>query len=114
MSRRRRSPAAPKRVASRWTIGRSSAVGIACGLAALLMAALPGEAAPVVRGVYAALLLATALCGASILWITLLDMRSRGTSGRMRPIRAFDGAVGLGLLAPSVYALWLAWPHLLG
>ena len=53
-----------------------------------------------------------ALCGASILWITAIDMRARGTSGRMRPIRGFDGAIGLGLLLPSLYALSLVWADL--
>ena len=58
---------------------------------------------------YAGLLVLTAFCGASVLWITAFDMRSRGTSGRMRPIRGFDFAVGLGLLLPSLYALRLVW-----
>ena len=56
---------------------------------------------------YAALLAVTAFCGASILWITAFDMRTRGTSGRMRPVRTFDIAIGLALLAPALYAFWL-------
>ena len=59
-----------------------------------------------------ALLAAAVFCGASILWITVFDMRARGTSGRMRPIRVFDLAVGLALLVPSLYALTLIWPEL--
>ena len=54
----------------------------------------------------------TAFCGASVLWITVFDMRARGTSGRMRPIRGFDVAVGLALLLPSLYALSLIWRDL--
>jgi len=38
-----------------------------------------------------------------VLWITAFDMRDRGTSGRMRPVRGFDIAVGIGLLAPALY-----------
>ncbi len=57
-------------------------------------------------GSYAALLALTAFCGASVLWITAFDMRARGTSGRMRPVRTFDIAIGLALLVPSLYAFW--------
>ena len=88
-----------------WTIGRASIVGIAAGIVAVLMASFrdprDGGLYP-----YAALLALTALCGASVLWITAFDMRIRGTSGRMRPVRTFDIAIGLGLLAPSLYAFW--------
>ena len=95
-----------------WTIQRASGVGIVCGIAAILIAGLFSTSPGGLLYPYAALLALTALCGASILWITMLDMRSRGTSGRMRPIRGFDVAVGLGLLAPSLYALRLIWPEL--
>jgi hypothetical protein len=97
---------------SAWTLQRAMGVGLLTGLAAILVVGL----FPVSRGgllyPYAALPAATALCGASILWITVVDMRARGTSGRMRPIRGFDAAVGLGLLLPSVYALSLVWEDL--
>ena len=49
---------------------------------------------------YAALLALTAFCGASVLWITVFDMSARGTSGRMRPIRIFDIAIGALPAAP--------------
>lgn len=88
-----------------WTIGRASIAGIVIGLAALLMVAFrdPRDGG---LYLYATLLGLTAFCGASVLWITAFDMRDRGTSGRMRPVRAFDIAIGLGLLAPSLYAFW--------
>ena len=54
----------------------------------------------------------TAFCGISILWITASDMRTRGTSGRMRPIRGFDLALGFVLLIPALYGLWLIAPEL--
>ena len=88
-----------------WTIGRASIAGIVLGLAALLMVAFrdPRDGG---LYLYAVLLGLTAFCGASVLWITAFDMRTRGTSGRMRPVRAFDIAIGLALLAPALYAFW--------
>ena len=96
----------------RWTIQRASGVGIACGIAAILIAGLFSTSADRLLYPYVLLLGLTALCGASVLWITAADMRSRGTSGRMRPIRGFDAALGLALLLPSLYALSLVWPQL--
>lgn len=92
-----------------WTIQRATGVGVLFGLAAILVAVVMSER---LLYPYAALLAATALCGASILWITAFDMRARGTSGRMRPIRGFDLAIGLALLVPSLYALSLIWGEL--
>ncbi len=92
-----------------WTIQRATSFGIMCGLAAILLAVVMRES---LLYPYAAVLAATALCGASILWITAFDMRDRGTSGRMRPIRVFDLAIGLALLVPSLYALSLIWGDL--
>ena len=97
---------------SGWTLQRAMGAGLLCGLAAILIAGLFRLSRDGLLYPYAALLVATALCGASILWITAIDMRARGTSGRMRPIRGFDAAVGLGLLLPSLYALSLIWADL--
>ncbi len=97
---------------SGWTIQRATGTGLVCGLAAVLIAGLFSLTRGGLLYPYAALVAATALSGASILWITIVDMRSRGTSGRMRPIRGFDAAVGLGLLLPSIYALSLVWDEL--
>ena len=97
---------------SGWTIQRATGVGVLTGLAAILIAGLSSLNSDRLLYAYAALLAATALCGASILWITAFDMRARGTSGRMRPIRGFDLAVALALLAPSLYALSLIWERL--
>lgn len=105
MNRRPRGPLAG------WTIQRASGAGVVCGLAALLLAGLFSTTGNLFYP-YAALLALTALCGASVLWITATDMRTRGTSGRMRPIRGFDAALGLALLLPSLYALSLVWPQL--
>ena len=106
---RQRSSFAPLR---RWTIQRASGVGVVCGLVAILIAGLFSTSRAGLLYPYAALLVVTALCGASILWITAFDIRDRGTSGRMRPIRGFDLAFGFALLLPSLYALSLVWPLL--
>lgn len=95
----------------RWTLSRATGVGLACGAAALLLAIVGTPNDPLLY-LYAGLLAATALCGASMLWITAFDMRDRGTSGRMRPIRTFDMAVGAFLLLPALYALAQVWPLL--
>lgn len=96
----------------RWTIQRAAVAGIAAGLAALLMASALGNWPEALLYPYAMLLAFTALCGASILWITAEDIRRRGRGGRMRTIRTFDVAVGLFLVLPSLYALSLVWPEL--
>ena len=95
-----------------WTIQRAAVTGIATGLAAVLAAAALPAWPDAVRLPYLALLAITAFCGLSVLWITLTDMRRRGRGGRMRPIRAFDLAVGLALLLPSGFALRQALPGL--
>ena len=94
---------------ARWTILRATVAGIALGLSALLLAAAPWNW-PIYP--YALLLALTFLCGASILWITLQDVRTRGRGGRMRPIRAFDIAAGALLTLPTLYGLWLIRPEL--
>ena len=102
----------PRGLLGRWTIQRASGIGVVCGIAAILIAGLFDTSPDRLLYPYALLLGMTALCGASVLWITAADMRSRGTSGRMRPIRGFDAAVGLALLLPASYALSLVWPEL--
>ena len=103
MSRRGARPAPTRR--HLWTISRASILGIATGIVALLMASFR-DPRDVGLYPYAALVLVTAFCGASVLWITAFDMRARGTSGRMRPVRTVDIAIGLALLVPSLYAFW--------
>ena len=115
---RRRPAAQPRRAPPRggllrvWTIPRATGIGIVAGLGALLIAGIWGAEPYDLLYPYAVLLAVTAFCGVSILWITAFDMRARGTSGRMRPIRGFDVAVGLALLVPSAYGLALVWRDL--
>ena len=95
-----------------WTIQRATVIGIVAGLSALIVSALISGRPGGLLDAYAALLAFTAFCGASILWITLIDVRSRGRGGRMRPIRAFDVAAALLLILPSLYAFSRVWPEL--
>lgn len=110
MSRRRPRPdPAPHRL---WTLPRASGAGIAAGLAALLVASAMRSWPDELLWPYAGLLLLTVFCGLSILWITAFDMRSRGTTWLMRPIRAFDIVLALVLIVPAGYALHLIRPAL--
>jgi hypothetical protein len=95
-----------------WTVPRATVAGIALGIAALLLAAFANNWPDTLLYPYAALLVLTFACGASILWITLQDIRTRGRGGRMRPIRAFDVAMGALLVLPSAYGFWLVRPAL--
>ena len=96
----------------RWTTQRATGVGTVAGLAALFLAVVIRTWPEALLYPYASLLILTMLCGASILWITAIDMRTRGTSGRMRPIRGFDLALGFVLLIPALYGFWLIAPEL--
>ena len=91
---------------------RATGTGAVAGLAALLVATVIQAWPEGLLYPYAALLALTAFCGVSILWITASDMRSRGTSGRMRPIRGFDLALGFVLLIPALYGLWVIAPEI--
>ena len=91
---------------------RATGTGAVAGLAALRVATVIQAWPEGLLYPYAALLALTAFCGVSILWITASDMRSRGTSGRMRPIRGFDLALGFVLLIPALYGLWLIAPEI--
>jgi len=95
-----------------WTIARATTIGIATGIAAVLTISAIELWPEGLLYAYVALLAVTIFCGVSILWITASDIRDRGTSGRMRPIRAFDIAVGLVLLIPAAYGMRLIWPEL--
>lgn len=96
----------------RWTIPRATGVGIAAGIGAVLAAVAMGARPDLLRWPYAVLLALAGFCGASILWITLVDMQRRGTSPQMRPIRWFDIVVGAALLLPAGLALHQLAPEL--
>lgn len=107
MNRKRRSPPPSQGLLARWTIQRAAVTGFGSGLAALLLSAF-------VQGrtmlwVYAALLLLTLLCGASILLISLIDAHARQRGERVRPIRMFDLAMGTLLAVLPAYGLYRIW-----
>lgn len=113
LTRRRRSAGnqpPSKRVVHAWRIQRAAGFGIGAGLLALMLAWLSQLWPDQLDWPYAAALTFTAFCGGSILWISGFDMRRRGTSERMLPIRTFDLVIGAGLLLPSLYGLWLLRP----
>ena len=113
LTRRRRSQGnqpPSKRVVHAWRIQRAAGFGIGGGLAALMLAWLSQLWPDLLDWPYAAALAFTAFCGGSILWISGFDMRRRGTSERMLPIRTFDLVIGAALLLPSLYGLWLLRP----
>ena len=95
-----------------WTLRRASSVGITAGIIAFALAVLVDSWPETLLYPYAALLAVTIFCGASILWITARDMRIRGTSNLMRPIRGFDLFIGFALLLPASYALSEIWRQL--
>lgn len=88
-----------------WTIGRATGVGIVAGLTAVILWPLYAVYQERVLWAFLAALGVAALCGLSILLITAIDavLKPRGRS--LRPIRAFDVAVGLLLAGPSLIQL---------
>lgn len=54
---------------------------------------------------FAAALAVAAFCGLSILLITLVDMLFHKRGESLRPIRAFDIAIGIALAVPSLVQL---------
>ena len=93
-------------------IAEALLAGMGFGIAAILLDSLLGTGSDALLYLYALLLALTAASGASILWITAKDMRSRGTSGMIRPIRGFDLLVGLAISIPSIYAISQIMPRL--
>jgi hypothetical protein len=112
LTHKRRPPPPPQGLRDRWTIQRATGAGIILGLVALLVSVAFGSWADALLYPYAALLALTFLCGASILWITFMDIRARERGVQVRPIRMFDVVAGIVITAPSAYALWRAWPSL--
>lgn len=108
MTPRRRPPPPPPRWRDRWTISRATTAGLGTGLAALVVASWSER----LLYPYAGLLVATLVCGVSVLGITAADMRARQRGAQVRPIRAFDVVAGSALTAPSLYALWRLAPAL--
>lgn len=89
-----------------WTTSRAAALGAAAGLVAILISLLDWDWRDALFLPWFAGVALAALCGVSILWITLLDMVTNPRRGaKVAPIRGFDIAMGLLLALPSLYAL---------
>ena len=88
-----------------WTIGRATGIGVTAGLAALILWPIYAAWQERVLWAFLASLWVAAACGVSILLISLADavLNPRGRS--LRPIRAFDIALGLLLAVPSLLQL---------
>ena len=86
-----------------WTIPRASGIGALAELFALLLWPFFARYGTAVDASFAGAAAVAGLCGASVLAMTGFDMlfhRRRGE--RIRPVRAFDIALGAGLVGLSL------------
>ncbi len=88
-----------------WTIGRATGTGISAGLVCLVLWPIYAAYQERVLWPFVAALAIAAVCGVSILAMTAADMLIRRRGQRVRPIRAFDIAVGLLLAGPALVEL---------
>lgn len=88
-----------------WTVSRATGVGVPAGLAALILWPFYVAYQERVLWAFLACLAVAAVCGLSILLITLVDAAVHRRARSLRPIRAFDVAVGLLLAGPSLVQL---------
>jgi hypothetical protein len=105
--RKKSTPDRPRRgLGAYWTTSRALALGAGAGLAAILISLLEWEWRDSLFLPWFAAVAVAAVCGLSILWITLIDMVTNPRRGaKVAPIRGFDIAMGLLLALPSLYVL---------
>jgi len=97
----RREPA--RRVGPGWTVKRATGFGVVLALSAIVLRLFYPASPELVRIPLLALCALAAFCGFSILWITAVDLlRHRRRGVRLRPLRAFDMAVAVLLVLPSL------------
>ena len=84
---------------------RATRIGVPAGLAALLLWPLHATLHEGVRPLFVAALAATAFCGASILFIAVVDLLTVARGRIILPARIFDLALGALLLLPAAAAL---------
>jgi hypothetical protein len=99
----RRTPA--MRVSDIWTLPRAIRFGLLAGFAALLLWPVYAVAQQV-RPAFIAALIVAALCGISILLMSLIDLLTIARDRRILPARVFDLLLGLALTIPPVLALF--------
>jgi len=92
------------RMSDIWTLPRAIRLGLLAAFAALLLWPVYAVAQQV-RPAFVAALALTALCGASILAMSLIDLLTVPRDRRILPARVFDVALGLGLTIPPLLAL---------
>ena len=88
-----------------WTIRRATGIGVIAGLAALILWPIYAAYQEAIFWIFVAALAVAAFCGLSILLITSADMILRRRGDRLRPVRAFDIALGVLLAGPSLVQL---------
>ena len=89
-----------------WTLRRATGIGVAAGLAALVLWPVYAAWQETVRLPYVAALALSAFCGLSILVFTAIDLAQHRKRGRrLRPIRVFDVVLAVLLAAPPLLVL---------
>ena len=94
------------RVRNIWTLPRAIRLGLLASFAALLLWLAHAVSPERVRPAFVAALALVALCGASILLMSLVDLLTVARDRRILPARVFDLLLGLALTIPSVLALF--------
>lgn len=89
-----------------WTLPHAIRFGLLAGLAALLLWPAHAISPDRLRTAFIAALGLTAICGGSILFMSLFDLLTVARDRRILPARVFDLLLGLGLTVPSVLALF--------
>ncbi len=84
---------------------QATRTGFLAGLAALLLWPIYAVTQDPVRPVFVAALAVTAFCGASILFITAIDLATVSRGRSILPARIFDLALGALLALPASAAL---------
>jgi branched-subunit amino acid ABC-type transport system permease component len=94
------------RVRDIWTLPRAIRLGLLAALAALLLWPVHAVSPEPVRPIFVAALAVAALCGTSILLMSVVDLLTVTRDRSVLPARVFDLLLGLGLTLPSVLALF--------
>jgi hypothetical protein len=89
-----------------WSVKRASGVGVTTALLAILLWPFTGLFDPLLLWLFMLCAALSGLCGFSILAMTIRDMAKNPRRGtRIRPIRGFDTALALILIALSWFEL---------
>lgn len=88
-----------------WTLRQATRIGFIAGFAALLLWPVYALAQEPARPAFVAALALAAFCGASILFMTIVDLLTVARDRRILPARVFDLALGAALTLPPLLAL---------